>query len=112
LPEPYRLDPAIKNADKFYNLIDKLPKGPVFQKQTVTVNEVPEVAHLNYDFYYRNILELAEYQLQNPPSAETISYTAETLMDGDADVRLFGEMRSADEFHTQQVMKLTRSVYP
>ena len=69
----------------------------------MTVDEVPEVAHLKYDFYYRNILELAEYQLQNPPSAETISYTAETLMDEDVDLRLFGEMRSADEFHTQQV---------
>lgn len=112
MPESYRLDPAIKNADKFYNLIDKLPKGPVFQKKTVTVYEVPEVAHIKYDFYYRDILELAKYQLRDPPSAETISYTAETLTDEDADLRLFGEMRSADEFHTQQVMKLAQSVHP
>jgi hypothetical protein len=70
----------------------------------VTVDEVPQVAHIKYDFYYRNILELLEYQLKNPPSAQSISYTAETLMDDNANLQLIGEMRSAGEFHIQQVI--------
>jgi hypothetical protein len=76
----------------------------------VTLDEVPEVAHLKYDFYYRDILELLKYQLQNPPSAQSTSYTAETLIDEDVDLQLVGEMRSAGEFHAQQVITLTQLI--